>query len=190
MIAELLLTLGLHFAVPAELESSQGYEIEAGMPWLYAWGSYDEPGFKPLGQPFGDVELIGFGIGTRLQINNKLSFTVEYGKAKVSVDPKPAVRNEVIVAQLQHDHGEPPFSPDQFSYRLQNDYMIRLGAVWKLTDHFELHADYRWLRVQEEMDMWTGTRHIIGVTPDCGCWWQERNTINLSGVEVGISFSF
>jgi len=192
MIESLLLTLGLHFSVPADnqFESSQGYEIEVGTHWLYGWGSYDDPDLAKLGQQMGEVEMIGFGLGTRLQINDKLSLVVEYGRMSVETNPDDNIRNEIIRAQLHHDHGEPPFNPQVFSYKLEDDYVLRLGAVWMLTDHVELHADYRWLRVTERLNMWEGDCGRFPVPAGCVGWHQENNTLNLSAVEVGLAWRF
>ena len=178
------------FLLGVFLDPDLGYRAQLGNEHLYAYTAYSEPDHRKVGQDLGQIETWEYGLGTRLKLTEKLSLTLEYGKAEVDVDPHPDIRNEVIRAELRHDHGQAPFNPQVYHYDLKDDYAIRLGAVWSFNDHVELHATYRYLKVKEELDMWEGNCGVFPVPQDCVGWWQNRNELDLSRVEIGISARF
>ena len=170
-----------------QIKTDFGYQLKVGKN-IYAWGSYESPRYSILGQPMSNFEIIGYGLGVKKSWG-KTSVFLEYGIFDPSVDPNPIVRHEVVNRSLINDFGTPPLVFRESSYDLKKDYGGRIGVGYELTNHLKATFAYRYFNAPEEMDAWTGQRHIIGET-DCVCWWQERGTLDLSSVEFGLSIRF
>jgi len=187
----LLLTVGVHLSVPADLHQDQGFTAQVGTESVYAWASYDEQEHRSdLGSDLGDVKQAGVGIGARVPVaSDTLYLTVGVGKLLVDSTPKEIIAREYIRNSLRNDFGEPPFSPKEFSYRLSDATVLELGLEYWIRPSIALTATYRAAKAKEKLDMWTGTRHDYSKDePDCRCWWQQTNQVDLSSFSVGVRF--
>ena len=186
-----LLAIGIHLSNPEQLQQDFGYSAQIGVDKVYAWGTYDNPKYRnDLGSNFGSLGQIGVGLGTRWAFNDRINLTIQAGKIFTDLDPKPSIRNEYIRASLRNDFGTPPFTPTQYSYRLSNAWSASVGLEIALSERWIVNATYRAAKAKEKVDMWTGTRHSFELNePDCRCWWQQTNSVDLSSFNIGIRFS-
>ena len=184
---EWLFALGLHLSVPEQLNPDHGYSAELGREPAYLFAAYDSNRYRsPLGSNLGSLRQITAGAGFTVNAG-AFQLKLEAGKVFVSANPKPIIRNEYIRASLRHDFGEPPFTPSAYSMSIGNAVVVAVGLEVPVTQRIGLIARYRWARAKEKLDMWTGIRHDYKKNePDCRCWWQQTNHVDLSAVQIGL----
>lgn len=185
-----LLAIGIHLSSPEQLHQNTGYHAQLGAEQVYVWGSFDKPEYRSdLGSNLGDLEQIGVGLGTKVRLTEKLKLTLEAGKVFTDLNPKDIIRNEYIRASLRNDFGPPPFTPDNYEYSLSNAWRLSAGLEYALTERVSISASYSAAKAKEKLDMWTGNRHSFELNePDCRCWWQQTNQVDLSAFSVGVRF--
>jgi len=164
--------------------------LDAGTKKFYVWGSLSQSGLKSFGQNYGDLSMIGAGLGYRQEFG-PLRLFAEYGKFFVhDLDLDPGITNEIVHTTLNNNHGwRGARYFREHSYDLKNNYGFQLGASVEVLRHTELYVQHRFLKVGEEIDAWTGERHDWD-EPDCGCWWQERNQLDLGQTVLGVRAKF
>jgi len=184
----LCLTLSPYFSVyDSTVKSDYGIEIAMGDP-LYAFVSYESPDLQILGQNMGGLTLPGFGIGYRTHVVKKLSVFLEFGMYYTpSIQPATNIEAEVVNQLLVNDFGQPGWNPDYYSYKLQSDFGGKVGLSLDLSDRLSVFGAYRYLKVRENFDMCEIGPCEYG---ESGKHWQERNVLDLSSAQIGISFKF
>ncbi len=170
------------------LKAVTGIQVRAGGD-AYLWGSYSKPDVQLMGQNLGKVDLYGAGLGLRHKWD-RVSVFGEFGWFKSDESTtKTSIQNESILAALKHDHGRIPFHPTQTTYSLSNGYGGRLGASCDVSDWLRVSAAYRSLKLNEGYDACTGNDGSCDFPHEKGHW-QNRKTLNFSGVEFGVSLVF
>jgi hypothetical protein len=156
---------------------------------VYLWGSYENPDIKLVGQSIGDVKMLAGGLGLRHQ-QGPLSYFAEFGLFYPEVSTVPLIRDEAVWTQLRNDHGDPGWHPKHTVYDLEAKYGGRIGVGYALTESVKATVVYRTLRLDEELDACTGSDARCGYPVTDGLHWQNRSTLNMSSVELGLFFTF
>jgi hypothetical protein len=156
---------------------------------IYLWGGYENPDLKLVGQSIGDVKMLAGGAGFRHQ-QGPISFFAEFGLFRPDVTTVPIIRNEAVWTQLRNDHGDPGWHPTHTVYELEEKYGGRIGVGYDVTDYLKTTVVYRVLRLDEELDACTGSDPKCGFPVTDGLHWQNRSTLNMSAVELGLFFTF
>ena len=173
------------------IQTVPGWQVKAYRNNVYLWGSYESAGFKKLGQNLTDLDMYGAGLGVQYR-QDKIGAFLEFGYFRPEINTRPTIQNEVVIQQLRNDFGTNSPDFNHTRYALSNGYGARLGVKFDVSAHLTATGAYRWLNLDESLDAWEGgpARPIVGQGPDCGCLWQERDTISASAFEFGLFYAF
>lgn len=168
----------------SQVSSDTGYQVKVGGS-AYIWGSYENPRLKVLGQPMGNLNMSGYGVGFRHRWDKWEAF-IEYGQFEPQLKVNDVVRDEVVGAQLQKDFGPAPLPFNMASYELDKGHGGRVGVGYLIRPKIKVTASYKALSVGENLDWWDSETFAEG----CNCFWQERNRLDLSALEFGLVLTF
>lgn len=160
-----------------------GIHLAAAQP-AYLWGSWEEGSLQIVGQT-QSLEILGAGVGYKADFGSARVF-IEGGHYWPSVSTSEAVENEIVEQVLINDHGDPGWHAKHFDYGLHNGWGGRVGVGLQMTRRLSAFAAYRFLAVNEDFDMCTGSDPGCSYPVD-GKHWQNREKRSLSSVQVGIT---
>ena len=163
------------------IQSDWGGHISVGRP-LSVFVSYESPRMQIVGQnaPF---DMWGAGLGAEKDFG-PVSLSLEIGHFWPNPNIDDNIRNEIVNTTLRNNHGQPKWKPTAFEYGLDNGWGGRIEASIEMTQRFSIFGAYRYLSVNESMDMCEIGPCEYG---ESGRHWQERNARNLSSWQVGVT---
>ncbi|MEM7000890.1 MAG: hypothetical protein AAF529_08890 [Pseudomonadota bacterium] len=190
LLACLGLALSIGYAVPSDAQLRPAPTAQANLVCsrAHVFASAARPDLYKLGQTMGPLETIGFGVGYSFPVTESWSLTIDAGRYDVDVDPAPAVEREAVLRSLINNHGEPGFSPTEFTYELDPAYGFGVSADYHSNNWlFSVGLHYR--KHREFFNMWTGQRHDLDADePDCGCWWQQYDHLDASYAQIKVTY--
>lgn len=170
------------------IESETGIQVRLSANDTYMWASYEKPHVQLMGQNLGAIRLIGSGVGAQLELNKDWNFFAEVGYFWSDESTTELIRDEAVEAKLKQDFGKPPFKADNTSYFVKNSYGGRVGVSYEVSKHIKTSIAYRVLALDEGYDLWKGP--LENRSLECGCWWQERHSLNMNAFEIGLFATF
>lgn len=199
-IAEIDVTA--EYIVPSDqnISSEVGLKLRVGGDHYYGWGSYSNHGHVDQTQPMGDVALMGLGVGGKHQVGDFEVFA-EIGVGRVDRDPRVRVMREVVYHKFLPIFGHPPFVDIEGNFwELEQVYeveeyapMFSVGGRVGLSDKLSVELSYRYFRSDIYFSQWKEGMNggFDRQDPDaCGCLWEGRDALDLSGFAFGLNYRF
>jgi opacity protein-like surface antigen len=183
------------------VDSPAAFAVRVGHEELpvYLWGSYDnnETGF--LGQPFANNDVMGFGIGAKHWVANRLYIFGEIGYASVDTSTRLRIQQEVVYTEIVRNHNvyqrpvpvdlTGPYDQASYTteYEIDDGYMTRVGLGWELNDNLGVSVAYRYFRPDTYYNIvdtdWQERTGSDG-------YWEENSTTNLDAFEIGVQWTW
>jgi len=199
------LILQLSFSYPLSMPEGDtwdtggepGVYARAGLEPLYLWGSYGNQSISLLGQSIADSSTAAAGIGFEYRALPQLSLFLETGYAWHSLDARPVIQQEVVYTQLVRRHHVAhrpipvdvpgPYVQDSYAteFKVDGGPMARFGVTWHMTDNVKLDLAYRHMPIDTYIAMYDPDWRAAGRG-----WWEERDVIDASAVELRLGWRF
>jgi len=137
------------------------------------------------------------GGGFEQRLAPSLSLFGELGHAWHGLDAKPIVQQEVVYTHLvrRHNvHNRPvpvrltgPYDQDSYEtdFTVDNGLIARVGLTWHATRNIKLDLAYRHQPMDTYLAIWDAEQRAAG-----GGWWEERDTISASALELRLGWRF
>lgn len=195
--AEVQLTASYAMPSGAEFAPAPQYSIRAGGEY-YLFASYSKHEQITISQRMGHVGLITGGIGLKHDFG-QIRIYGEAGMGWLDTDYKDRVATEVAHYLFNSNFGQPPFGQNWWT-ELEQTYQpdqlspsFRLGAQYELTDTIRLDVSYLHYATDVYYATWNPGLNggpVEGNFDACGCLWEGTGKLSLSGLSVGLSYSF
>lgn len=200
LVAEVAVTVGYHSPTDKGMAAAPQYGVRWGGERYYLWGSYSSHTQVDQTQRIGDVALLGAGVGFHRDVIEGVRFFAEVGVGRLSEDYSTRVMREVVYYKFAPIFGEPPFLPDGGWWSLEQVYkpdaqapIIRFGASVELTPQVSLELAYMRFGTSLYFSTWNPDVNggpVAGNFDACGCLWEGQDELNLSGMSIGLTYSF